>query len=429
MFTRHKAGDQVHRAGAVQRIQGNQVFQARGLGVFQHALHAARLELEHRFGLAFAEQAVHPRIVERQVIKGKIFLPLVPLDDELARNLQNGQGGQAQKVELHQANGLHVVLIVLTYRRLAARLLIQRAKVGQFAGCNQHTPGVHTHVAGHALELAGQLQQGFDVFLFAFTLGQNGLVGGVNGFVVFFAVRRGQLQAHAHTGFIGDELADAVTKGVAHVQHAAHIPHGGTRRHGAKSHNLAHGVFAVFVFDVVNHQIAVGLAKVDVKVGHGHPLGVQKTLEQQVVLQRVQVGNLHGVGHQGPCARAPARSHRATVVFGPVDEVAHDQKVTRKAHFQDGANLKLQTLHIARALKLALGLVRVQVDQALFQALVRGVAKVLLGRHVLAVHQRGGEFGQLRLVEHQRQIAALGNFKGIGQRGGNVGKKRLHLGG
>ena len=52
VLARHKARNQVHGAGAVQGVQGNQVFQARGLGVTQHALHAAALELEHGFGLA-----------------------------------------------------------------------------------------------------------------------------------------------------------------------------------------------------------------------------------------------------------------------------------------------------------------------------------------------------------------------------------------
>jgi len=52
-----------------------------------------------------------------------------------------------------------------------------------------------------------------------------------------------------------------------------------------------HRIVAVLVFDVVDHQVAVGLAEVDIEVGHGHPLRVQKALEQQLVLQRVQVGD------------------------------------------------------------------------------------------------------------------------------------------
>jgi hypothetical protein len=85
--------------------------------------------------------------------KAEVFLPLVALLDEFAGNFQNGQRGQAQKVELHQADGLHIVLVKLAHRRLAARLLVQRAKIGQLARRNQHATGVHADVARHALEL------------------------------------------------------------------------------------------------------------------------------------------------------------------------------------------------------------------------------------------------------------------------------------
>ena len=66
------------------------------------------------------------------------------------------------------------------------------------------------------------------------------------------------------------------------------------RGHGAEGGDLADGFAPVFAFHVVNHAVAVGLAKVDIEVGHGHALGVQKALEQQLILQRVQIGDLSG---------------------------------------------------------------------------------------------------------------------------------------
>ena len=46
-LARNIGGDQVHRAGPVQRVHRNQVFQPRGFGVAQQALHAARFKLEN----------------------------------------------------------------------------------------------------------------------------------------------------------------------------------------------------------------------------------------------------------------------------------------------------------------------------------------------------------------------------------------------
>ena len=91
LFARHKGGNQIHRAGAVQGVERDQVFQARGPRVLEHALHAGTFKLEHGLGFAFCKQAVHLGVVERQILKGKVFLTGVALHDELTRDLQNCQ--------------------------------------------------------------------------------------------------------------------------------------------------------------------------------------------------------------------------------------------------------------------------------------------------------------------------------------------------
>ena len=415
VFTRHKAGDQVHRAGTVQGVQRDQVFQAAGARIFQHALHARTFKLEHGFSFAVGKQLVGGHVVQRDVLERKVLLALVALDDELARDLQNRQRRQAQKVELDQANRFHVVFVVLAHCGGAARLLVQRAKIGQLARRDQHTAGVHAHVACHAFELLRQLQQRFNVVFFGQALRQHR-------FYLDGASDRDVL-----TRLIRDQLADAIAKGVAHVQHASHIANRCARGHGAESDNLRHRVAAVFVFDVFDHPVPVGLAKVNVKVGHGHPLGVQETLEQQVVLQRVQVGDLQRISHQGARTRAPARADRAAVALGPLNKVAHDQEVTRETHFQNGVQLKLQTLGIARALGVTPVLVGVQMPQSRFQAFVRDMAKIIFHRHHNAIDRRDRKVGQLRLAQHQSQVAALGNFQRVGQGTGHIGKQGTHL--
>jgi hypothetical protein len=72
------------------------------------------------------------------------------------------------------------------------------------------------------------------------------------------------------------------------------------------------------------------LAEVDIEVGHRDPFRVQETLEQQVVLQRVEVGNLQRIRHQRTGAGTPARADRHAVVLGPLDKVGHDQEVARE---------------------------------------------------------------------------------------------------
>ena len=345
-------------------------------------MHAPTFKLKHRLGFTLLEQPVSGRIVERNVFKGKLLLPHMAFLNKFAGNFQNGQRGQAQKVKLHQPDGFHVVFVVLADRRLTARLLVQGAKIRQLARGNQHATSVHAHVARQAFELLGQIQQGFDFFFLSQTLSQNRLF--------FQSTRNGDVLPR----LVGNELADAIAKGVAHVQHSAHVPNGCAGGHGAKRGNLAHRFFAVFVFDVVNHAVAVGLAKVNIKVGHGHPLGVQKALKQKLVFQRVKVGDLEGISHQRACPRAAARPHGATVLFGPVDEVTHNQKVAWEPHIQNGVDFKFQTLHIAGALCFTGGRVGVQMLQTLLQPVKRLFAEKCFQRHV----RRNRKVRQLRLA-------------------------------
>ena len=66
---------------------------------------------------------------------------------------------------------------------------------------------------------------------------------------------------------------------------------------GAKGGDLAHRIAPIFVLDVVDHPVPVELAKVDIEVGHGHPVRIQKPLKQQFVLQRVQIGDVERISH------------------------------------------------------------------------------------------------------------------------------------
>ena len=357
-------------------------------------------------------------------------MALVARDDEVLGDLQDGERGQPQEVELHQADGLDVVLVVLAHGRVAAGLLVQRTEVGELARRNEHAPGVHADVAGHAFELLRQLDQHAHFFFLLDALRELRLhLDGVVVLVALDLFLGRVLQRDRHARLVRNQLADAVAEHVAHVQHAAHVADGRARCHGAEGGDLADGIAAVLVLHVVDHAVAVALAEVDVEVGHRDAFGVQETFEQQLVFERVQVGDLQRVGHQRARARAPARAHGAAVFLGPLDEVAHDQEVAREPHVQNGVDLELEAFNVARTFGFALGCVGVKMRQAHFEPLERLLAEEVVDRHAHAVGDEGRrKVRQLRLAEHQRQVAALGDFHRVGQRARHVGEQRLHLG-
>src|SRR5690606_18644996 len=161
-----------------------------------------------------------------------------------------------------------------------------------------------------------------------------------------------------------------------------HVAYHRLGRHGTEGDDLAHRVAPVGLGHVVDHPVAAVHAEVDVEVGHGNPFRVEEAFEQQVVGQRVEVGDLQHIGHQRTGARTPARADRHTVVLGPLYEVHDDQEVAGKAHLDDGAQLELEAVDVDLLLRLIIGRVLGQQDfQALLQALERHLAQVVVDGH------------------------------------------------
>ena len=95
-----------------------------------------------------------------------------------------------------------------------------------------------------------------------------------------------------------------------------------------------------FSGDVLDDLVAPVHAEVDVEVRHADALGVQEALEQQLVLDRIDVGDAHRVRDQRAGARAAARADRDAVLLGVADEVPDDQEVARELHLLDDAELE-----------------------------------------------------------------------------------------
>src|SRR6202008_1564794 len=96
--------------------------------------------------------------------------------------------------------------------------------------------------------------------------------------------------------------------------------------------------------DVAHHPLAAAHREIDVDVGHRHALGVEETLEEQLVAQRVHVGDLQAVGDDRPGGGATAPAAPGPVLLRVAHEVPHDQEVGVEAHAVDHRELHLHAL-------------------------------------------------------------------------------------
>ena len=407
----HHAG--LQRPRTEQGHQCDQVFQAVGLELLDQLLHAAGFKLEHRRGLGLLQQAVGRLVVQRD--KGDIQWRFVDLGavtvDGLQRPVDDRQGPQAEEVELHQAGRLHVVLVELGHQAVAFLVAVDRREVGQLGRRDHHATGVFTDVTHHAFELARHLPDFRRFFIDLDEIPED------------FFLLVGFFQGHAD--FEGDHLRQAIRQAVGLALDPRHVAHHRLGGHGTEGDDLAHGVAAVLLGHVVDHPVATVHAEVDVEVGHGYPFRVEETFEEQVIFQRVEVGDLLDVGHQGTGTRTPAGAHGHAIALGPLDKVHHDQEVTGEAHLDNDIQLEIQPVDIDLALGFVVfgGVPGQQDREAILEAVEGHLAEILVDSH--AIGDR--EVGQEVLAQLHFDIAALGDLDAVFQGVGQVAEQLGHL--
>src|SRR5260370_893247 len=163
----------------------------------------------------------------------------------------------------------------------------------------------------------------------------------------------------------------------------------------------------------------------DVDIGNGDALGVQEALEEQVVLQRVDVGDAQGVAYQAARGRTPARSDRNVLRARVVYEIPDDQEVALVAHLLDHFDLGGQP-----ALVLGQG----AAQETLFRLALelRSAGGKSLAYNRFKVAGGGMPFRNFELRERIRDalhfdVAARGDVHGAAQRFGKLAENLGHL--
>ncbi len=298
-----------HRARSVQGHQGGHVVEGgRGQRAHQRP-HGSALELEHADRVAAAQQRQRGVVVERDGVdvEGRVL----GAADQLDRVLDDVEVAQAQEVHLQQAELFDAVHLVLgDDRRVLGALAVlglalDREVVGERVPGDHHRGGVDAVLAAQALEALGHVDDLVHVGV--------GVVHGpqLAGRLVAVGVLRVELEAGLQRRVAPHDqrrhgLGDPVTDGVGVAEHAGGVAHRGPGLDGGERDDLGHVVAAVALGGVADHLVAIAGVEVHVDVGHRDAARVEEPLEQQVVLDRVEVGDPQAVGHRAAGRAAAA---------------------------------------------------------------------------------------------------------------------------
>ncbi len=405
MLARDEVRDQVHRPWAVERDQRDDILEAIGPRAADKVAHAARFQLEHCGGVPGGEQLIGRGIVEGHTGERKVGMPHGA--HGALGQIEDRERGEAEEVELDESDRLDVVLVELRDHMLRAFGRIERAVFDQPPRRDEHAAGVHADVAHQAFELLAELEQLRDLVLVLLPLGKQRLG----------LARIGQRDVLA--GLHGNQLRDLVAEVVAEIEHPADVAYHGARCQGAERGDLRHALRAELAAHIVDHAVAAVLAEVDVEVRHRDALGIQETLEEQVVAQWIEVGDAERISDERSGTRAAARPDRHAVLLRPVDEIGHDQEVAGEAHLHDGADLEIEP----RAVPLECLSLERKLRGAPAEARLRFILEVIFQRHA-----RGRrEVGQPVLAERDLEVAAARDLDRVVERVRRIGEELGHL--
>ena len=215
-----------------------------------------------------------------------------------------------------------------------------------------------------------------------------------------------------HANRCRNQFGNLVHVAIGQIHGTTAILDGSLGGHGVEGDDLAHLIAAILAHHILVDFDAPVHAEVDVDIRHRHALGIEEALEDQSVLHRIDIRNLHAVGHKRTRARATSWPDRNAVILGILDEVPHDQEVARVVHLQNDADFVVEPGLI---LGERVQLLAVELERAHRRLLahLKTLAANMLKVAVDGVPLGHGKLRPRTLDRMQLEVAAFGNLHGV----------------
>ena len=337
-----------HRPGSVQGDQGGHVLEAgRGQGAHEGP-HRAGLQLEHPDGVTTGQHLEGGPVVQVHSVNVDHLSPAALHVDQ--RVGDHVKVPQAQEVHLEKAQVLDAVHLVLgddgcvlgVLTRL--RLALDRHVLGERLAGDHHRCRVDPVLASEPLQTPCDVDNSADVVVAGVHVAQVGChleaVGVLLGLREARCQRSVPPQDQRRHG-----LGDAVAHHIRVAQHPGGVTDRGPGLDLGEGHDLGDVVPAVLLGGIPDHLVSEPGVEVHVDVGHRDPARVQEAFEEQVVADRIQVGDPEAVGHSTPGGASPPRADPDVLLAGVSDQVPGDEEVGGEPHVADRPQFVDQAFH------------------------------------------------------------------------------------
>ena len=325
----------IHWARSVEGVHGYKVLKDRWFQLLQVLLHTCRFKLERTYRKTFLIELICQFVVNGYMIQ--VYIYAMRLLDNAAGLLQLGEGLQTQEVHLNQTRTLDNMAVVLCDSRLTVWEVgviscRDRHMIRNRVTTDDKAAGMNTCSSNLSFQLLGI----FDGVCFA-EIGRE---------LSHLQLRRtgdSILQVHLHA--IRQTVGDCLTKGITPIQrqilHTGHILDTVLSGHCAVGDNMGTVLVSVLIHYPLQHLASSIVLEVGIDIRQRDTVGVQETLEQQVVFQRIQLGDSQAISYHTTSGRATSWSYpHIQVLTGRIDKVLHNKEVSRETHRLHDVQLK-----------------------------------------------------------------------------------------
>ena len=155
-------------------------------------------------------------------------------------------------------------------------------------------------------------------------------------------VHLGHLAVGPCRQLVGNEFAQAVGFRKRELEHAGHVFDGQFCGHRSVSDDVGHFFCTIFIGHPLQHASASVVVEVHIDIRERNTVGIQEALEEEVIFNRVDVGDAQAVSHGTARGRSTPRADRDTELLAScLDVVLHDEEVAREAHRLHDVQFKL----------------------------------------------------------------------------------------
>ena len=140
----------------------------------------------------------------------------------------------------------------------------------------------------------------------------------------------------------GNHLRDAICIAIAPSQHAADIAHDAFCLEFAERDDLRDAALAVFLPNVFEDFAAARFAEIHVDIRRRNAIRIQKPLENQSELKRIDIGDAKDKRNDRACSRAASGTNRDPFFLREMNEIPNDEEITDEPCFFQNAKFVIE---------------------------------------------------------------------------------------